>query len=427
MIKYFVGGEIPPVDAFHIVPERSLHTGERDFVECFGAITSLERDLLVLAASIFAADRATKRGEREELSRRIQISVPVVNVGRLQPLSALVEDILRSLSNDAWRIEFRQSPGEIEKDGLFSGPSHGKTLLFSGGLDSLAAAIYFFQTGDGIQLVSHITRNTQTRRAQTDLAEEVRRLGIDVTHRQFFVSSQTDGSSGLDHDVENSQRTRSFVFLILGALSGRRSGYRELVLLAENGQMAIHLPLTNGRIGAFSTHTAHPDVLAKMEQFLSAALAIPMSIRNPFVHMTKGEVVEQLVENFPGLVAMTESCWKNTRLPQGATHCGECIPCYVRRISLEKWGKDPTAYAEDPWLERSSSTPTNDTGRRNLVDLVEFIHRIEHYSDDEIMNEWPELYSENLNPGSVISMYRRFAAEARSVLERYPNVRELLQ
>ena len=57
-------------------------------------------------------------------------------------------------------------------------------------------------------------------------------------------------------NLENSQRTRSFLFLVLGALAARRAGHIEIVYLAENGQMAIHLPLTQGRIGAFSTHTA---------------------------------------------------------------------------------------------------------------------------------------------------------------------------
>jgi hypothetical protein len=37
----------------------------------------------------------------------------------------------------------------------------------------------------------------------------------------------------------------------------------QLIYIAENGQMAIHLPLTQARIGAFSTHTAHVQNLAE--------------------------------------------------------------------------------------------------------------------------------------------------------------------
>ena len=63
------------------------------------------------------------------------------------------------------------------------------------------------------------------------------------------------------------------MFLILAALVARRLGRRDLLMIAENGQMAIHLPLSTARIGAFSTHTAHPDVLDSMQTILSSALA----------------------------------------------------------------------------------------------------------------------------------------------------------
>ena len=107
----------------------------------------------------------------------------------------------------------------------------------------------------------------------------------------------------VDHDVETTQRTRSFLFLILGGLVARRTGRREILYMAENGQMAIHLPLTEARIGAFSTHTAHPDVLIEMQKFLSIALAVELKIENPYVLRTKGEVVAVVHSKRPHLIA----------------------------------------------------------------------------------------------------------------------------
>lgn len=77
----------------------------------------------------------------------------------------------------------------------------------------------------------------------------------------------------------------------------------QVVYIAENGQMAIHLPLTQARIGAFSTHTAHPEVLAKAEYFFSEALGLTFHIRNPYVHQTKGEVTKIVWDT-------TQNSWK---------------------------------------------------------------------------------------------------------------------
>ena len=423
MISYFVrreGNENGNCD--HVLEVgKNLFTGEDDFTKAFGPLRSLESDLLLISASVFAADRATARGEREDLARRIELHIPVVNALRLQPLTKKIEEILRYLSNDAWRINLRQVPGAPEKDPHYV-EGNGRTLLFSGGLDSLAAAIEFGKQEKTLQLVSHITRNQTTNQAQKNLATHLKNHGLYLPHHQFFVSSssQRAGLSQLDHDIENSQRTRSFLFLVLGALAAHRAGHIEIVYLAENGQMAIHLPLTQGRIGAFSTHTAHPDVLVSMEDFLSEALNVSFQILNPYVHLTKAEVVKKITDFSVDMIPAANSCWRSARLGADITHCGECIPCFIRRIAIEySISEDPTAYGTDCWIEQIGQLG-DDTGRRNITDLAEFIVRIEKLSSEDIMSEWPELYSPNINETEVIAMYKRFSQEARTVLSQYP-------
>ena len=406
--------------------DKSLLPGFKEFKEVFGAISSLEADLLLLAAGVFAADRAIQRGERELLARQIELTVPVVNIDALLPQVQIIEDTLRLLSNDGWRVTFTRHAAS-------EGPeppkvvSTGRVLLFSGGLDSLAAAVEFgADAASRLDLVSHITRNTGTRNTQTKLAAMLKPPRFNVSHTQLFVSSRDAAPGPIPHDVETSQRTRSFIFMILGALVARRRGYRELLYLAENGQMAIHLPLTQGRVGAFSTHTAHPDVLDKMQQFLAGALAYSLTIQNPYVHRTKAEVVAVVRAKLPRAIATSVSCWRTARRPAKVQHCGECIPCYVRRIALEAGGADPTKYARDPWRTSLSDLPAEDTGRRNLVDLAEFVVRFERSTDDELMHEWPELYSANVNAPETIKMYRRFAKEARDVLSSHPKITSVL-
>jgi 7-cyano-7-deazaguanine synthase in queuosine biosynthesis len=427
MRRFYVTRNADPAPAGYIrlAAPGNLITGERYFRREFGPLDSIESDMLLVASAVFAADRAYARGEREDVARQFELNVPVVNLGRLLPLVRVLEQALYRLSNDAWSIRLRGTGG-VETPSSTPPEVAGRTLLFSGGLDSLAAAVQYGSDSVPLQLVSHLTRNRITNKSQRDLLQVLRDNGLHLRHHQCLVSSRSAGSTELRHDEENSQRTRSFVFLTLGALFGRRSGHREILFLAENGQMAIHLPLTHGRVGAFSTHTAHPEVLASVEAFLSAALEIPVRITNPYVHLTKKEVVEIIHARLPAAIAPSNSCWKNSRLPAGITHCGECVPCYVRRIAIECLTTDTTTYGREPWNEDIGTLGPLDDGRRNLVDLTELVKRFERNSNEEIMSEWPELYSDAIDADQVISMYRRFADEARFVLGRYPKLEPLL-
>jgi 7-cyano-7-deazaguanine synthase in queuosine biosynthesis len=424
MTNVYVGPEEVPPSGFdiHLKLGEHVFTGSAEFQEKFGPPTTLESDLLNLAAAIFAVDRGLPRGEREDFARRVELSIPVVNFARLQPLLPDMERVLRSLSNDSWRLTLRQRDGTPEQ-AFSSEPKNGETLLFSGGLDSLAAAVEF-GARTNLHLVSHITRNQQTRSTQQELVSMLSQSGLEFPHDQFFVSSID--APNFDHDVESTQRTRSFLFMILGALVARRLGHRRVLMIAENGQLAIHLPLNNARVGAFSAHTAHPDVLALMQRILRTALSVNFELLNPYVYRTKGEVIDGLWKTLRDSIPVASSCWRS-RLPQGKTHCGECIPCYVRRIAIETHGADTTAYARDIFSENIGSLPPTDDGRRNLVDLCEFVVRFKRESELELMSEWPELYSTNMDPAQVIRMYRRASDEAIAVLNRYSGVMPLLQ
>ena len=74
MTRFYVrrGGNESNGADFMLDSTANLITGEHDFANVFGPPDSLESDLLLLASSILASDRATPRGLREDLSRRIE-------------------------------------------------------------------------------------------------------------------------------------------------------------------------------------------------------------------------------------------------------------------------------------------------------------------------------------------------------------------
>jgi 7-cyano-7-deazaguanine synthase in queuosine biosynthesis len=415
---HFYRGDAPAIPLGTLLKlDGDVITGKKSVEENFGDISSLELDLLAIASAIFAVDRGQQRGEREKFARTLELHIPIINTGQLVGLVPIIEKTLRRLSNDTWRINLYQCHGVLCSSKSVK-PSTGKVLLFSGGLDSLAAAVEFSHGADSLALVSHHTMNRQTTTAQSTLYQMLLSKGCKLTHHSFFVSARNRNS--FEHDVENSQRTRSFLFLTLAAITANRLGRREIVVIAENGQMAIHLPLSSARIAAFSTHTAHPDVLAQMQIFLRGAFGIDFVIENPYVLKTKKEVIEPIVVNAPETIPHSISCWKNSRMTKGANHCGECIPCFIRRIAIESYQPDKTAYGRDVFKEIFGNLVTADEGRRNLADLAELTLKFERMSDAELYDEWPELFSENIDAPATIEMYRRAAAETRAILSKYP-------
>jgi len=194
-------------------------------------------------------------------------------------------------------------------------------------------------------------------------------------------------------------------------------------MIAENGQMAIHIPLSAARVGAFSTHTAHPRFVAEMEGILSTVLCFPINVVNPYLYMTKAEAVARVVREHSNAVPLTVSCWQTARLAGEKKHCGQCVPCLVRRIALEHNGLRLDEYRRELFGEDISTLSADDGGKRNLNDLGEFIGRFgQPASDTDLFQHYPELADAHFDTDAAISMYRRFAAEAVAVLRRYPRL-----
>lgn len=85
-------------------PGQNLRTGLNDFSARYSEYTSLEEDLLTVASAIFACDVAFKRGEREEITRSIELHLPVVNYAAFERVKTELEVLLWILSDDNWAL-----------------------------------------------------------------------------------------------------------------------------------------------------------------------------------------------------------------------------------------------------------------------------------------------------------------------------------
>lgn len=403
--------------------------------ECFdplGSLDSLDEDLLRVAGAVYAADLAVKREEREQHIRTIRLRITVTNFHAFGVVRARLEELLRTLSCDNWTIEFDAGAGIPVSTPRWKKKA-GSTLMFSGGLDSFAGAVSLLRTDPRVILVSHITHNRPVKESQELLAAILGKKAS-PTHVQIPVWCRTIKGAPFPQlgRREDTQRTRSLVFVCLAAVAARLNGSRRIVVMAENGQFAIHLPLSEARIASFSTHTAHPEFLRQIQEVLRVLYTCAdLVVTNPFVHLTKGEVVGTLPADARKHIGKTLSCWRASRIPTGFTHCGECVPCLSRRIANETHGIRLKEYQRDLLSEDVGRLPASDLGKRNLSDLCQFAltfagpAALKH--DDEIRATYPELHNRDIDAKEAIAMYRRFANEALAVFKNYPHLAPLLR
>jgi 7-cyano-7-deazaguanine synthase in queuosine biosynthesis len=424
-----VDGKLGKNAGLVLVPGLNLRCGDKDLEAVFGNLTSLENDLLRVASAIFACDLAFKRGERENITRNIDLTIPVVNSQAFQRLREDLETILYVLSHDNWTITFKRMNGTPEP-ALEWPERKGTTLLFSGGLDSLAAAVDLLDDfgPDHVQLASHVTGNQVTRHAQEAIVAYLNTTFETTVER---VTVRTGGHKHARFDFpsdqarEETQRTRSFMYLTIAALAARRRGHSEVVMIAENGQMAIHLPLSAARIGAFSTHTAHPQFVKMAGDVFSTVLDYKIEVSNPYVYLTKAEVIRTIATKHKAALAAAVSCWRGSRVTR-YNHCGECVPCLIRRIALEANGVRIAEYSRDLLAQDLSTLSSEDEGKRNVVELAEFAVAFKTLSATELQWSYPDLFNAYFDMDSAVQMYKRFADEALRVLTAYPSVRAIL-
>lgn len=428
-----VGDEFTGDGSFYLRPGLNFVTGEKEFGSRFKTPTPLEVDLLTVASAIFAVDLAFKRGERSNFQRQIHLTIPVVNRPAFLNVADAFSTALWRVSNDAWTLDFVQREGTPETSRMWLREGEGKVLLFSGGLDSMAAAVLYGEAGERIHLASHVTANQVIRNAQrTAFGYLNDRFPDQFSYRPFRVSCTDRTNQGFpfpkDSEREPTQRTRSVLFLALAALVARRNGVEDVVVIAENGQMAIHLPLTTARIGAFSTHTAHPEFVRMMGDLLSTLLDYPLKIENPFLYMTKAEVVARAVERHREVIEGTVSCWKAARVIGDKKHCGYCVPCLSRRVALETHGLELPEYQNDVLREKMSDLDIDNEGKRSLVEMIEFATIFGgSRSQADLEEEYPDLLlGEEIDVKAAVDMYRRFARETLDIFGRYPSVKAIM-
>jgi len=284
-------------------------------------------DFATIASAVAATDKAILRSASADgWTRMINLEVSLVDPGVWNTKREELERMLRFLTGDFWSLQFQ--PGGI-KPPLSKKPQKRDAdcvCLLSGGIDSLIGAIDLSTSGKKPIFVSQVVRGD--RKAQMNFAEA---LDGSKRHCQWSFSVRQLGES------EKSTRGRSIIFFAFAALAASGVPLNKErpveIVVPENGFISLNVPLGPGRIGSLSTKTTHPVYMNAVQEIWDA-VGINARLVFPYRDRTKGELLRNCTDRqkLLNLVGQSTSCGKYQR--HKLTHCGECIPCLVRRAAF---------------------------------------------------------------------------------------------
>jgi 7-cyano-7-deazaguanine synthase in queuosine biosynthesis len=397
-------------------------------------LDSISLDLCEIAAYVYLADKAFPRGHYGKWTRNFSFLVPVRNPQRWKSVAALLAGTVSTLSGDNVQFHFVQKVAEADAQPSLSELKPVSVFdsdcvcLFSGGLDSLAGAVHLIKKGRRPLFAGHYISGLKS--IQGELMATVRReFDQEFEHFQYRVTSRKSRHTKFPFRArEGSHRARSFMFLSFATVAAATRNLSE-IYICENGVMSLNVPISDARKGSRSTRHAHPVFLQKFNLLINSLYGRTFSVQNPFRFWTKGEEVGLLAEtNLYPMIKKTVTCWgypNQTIQHKNSNHCGYCVPCLVRRISLEAAG---LAAFDDHYIvdvfKRNKNSKEKYT--RNFEDLVYFCRSFMTLSKTELLYRYPELVMVELGAvnsredriGTTISMYRKFAGEVlRTVKE----------
>lgn len=386
-------------------------------------------DLLVFAALVHAADTRISREQQSQDSwtREIRLVVPVSNPEKWNSATPVLRKMLNFLTGDLWEFGFRHRPLRFQSivergEGNLITPSFDTLCLFSGGLDSLIGAIDLLQNGNTPLLISH-SGDGAASDAQNKLFEGLK----DHYKKNSFARLRVNMSfkEGLVEGVGSDKNTRgrSFLFFTLGVFAGTGFGQRFTLRVPENGLIALNVPLDPLRLGSNSTRTTHPYYMARWNELLQI-LDINGEVRNPYWDKTKGEMaskclndnlLKQLATDSLSCSSPTKGRWQGL----GIEHCGYCLPCIIRRASLEAafGSNNDTTHYTIPDLR----SQVLDTLKAEGVQIRSFQYAIERIRKQPLLanlliHKPGSLTDEIANLAQLADVYRRGLMEVSKLI-----------
>jgi 7-cyano-7-deazaguanine synthase in queuosine biosynthesis len=307
------------------------------------AMPAVMHDLLEIATYVYVGDQLISRGGEQSFDygdkwhRVLNYRIPVCEYGvwSSETIRELLSQVLASAAGETYRFEFvsreaRDRPNFLNvHDAIEHKYKIEEVVLFSGGLDSFTGAMdEAVGHKKNICMVSHQSNNKVVS-LQRELHKFITTLcgrGREPLHVPIMINKPKKWT----HD--KSQRTRSFLFAVLGAIVARYENLNR-VRFYENGITSCNLPWDGQTLQARATRSTHPRVLYELSALMTALVGKDFVFENPYFNKTKTEVVKRLVKlKHQAEIERTRSC-AGSIYQKPHTHCGKCSQCIERRFS----------------------------------------------------------------------------------------------
>ncbi len=384
--------------------------------------SEIAMDMLIIAASMYAADIRIKRKQfgEDSWTRIIDLYIPVSDLSLWNAQKLQLEQIFRFLTGDIWTLYFRERADKDLKLSPYSKLSRFKmpyetdtVCLFSGGMDSFIGAINLLENGVTPLLLGH-AKSADVSPYQKTCSDALKNAYDKHIPERIYAFIKIPKANLFDGE-EHTERGRSFMFLSLGAICASSLNSSSKLYIPENGMISLNIPLTPLRVGSHSTRTTHPQYLAMM-QALFNGLGLGVTIINPFQFKTKGEMLSECANKQLVAATKTMSCSHPSGRYEGFGngHCGYCVPCIIRQASFMAAGiVDKYPY------RKNIHAKTLEINRAEGADILAFKYMIEK------VKQHPEYLTAAIRltgtlPGDVadyIDVYSRALKEVERVIQ----------
>lgn len=255
-------------------------------------------------------------------------------------------------------------------------------MPFSGGLDSLAGTLKLLtQTDMNLCLVSHQTHPGMKRTQEALFSDLNNYFKGRLTHYKFICHL-----SGI-HAIEESQRTRSFLYLSIAFAIAKVYSQKEIYVF-ENGITSLNFQRREDLINARASRTTHPQSMGRLENFLRQVSESDIKIKLPFIWKTKADIIKIIKDSpDPALISSTVSCTKVYHNLGPHTHCGQCFQCIDRRISSHAVGVEELDYTGLYALDCITKSFTTAEGRTSSIDYIRQAKKFARSNIDNFYND----------------------------------------
>lgn len=305
-------------------------------------------DLFYISLMVYCVDKRVSREVQEDAwTRNLELYIPVMQLEKWDSCKDTLTKALSFLTGDHWTLHFRSRVGlTADEDSYRKGRWHFRRstrridtdtfCMLSGGLDSFIGAINLLSDGKKPMFVSHYGGGKGVKNYQDRVVRSLAtKYGVDLKRFFRFYAASSNG-------VEDSTRSRSLMFFAHAFVLASGMGHHVDLYIPENGVISLNIPLTVMRLGSLSTRTTHPFFMGLLQKLL-IDLGLDITLFNPFQMLTKGEMMKQCKDKdyLNGHYQYTLSCshpdqgrWTG----EDAGHCGECLPCTIRRAAIKAAG-----------------------------------------------------------------------------------------